>query len=65
MAEKMFGDNVVSNISFYDAVEKGILPDFDYVAAMYGYEDKLISLNEQIENANTSTEKKSRSKKTI
>ena len=39
MAEEMFGDNVVSNISFYDAVEKGILPDFDYVAAMYGYED--------------------------
>ena len=63
MAEEMFGDNVVSNISFYDAVEKGILPDFDYVAAMYGYEDKLISLNEQIENANTSTEKKAEARK--
>lgn len=63
MAEEMFGDNVVSNISFYNAVEKGVLPEFNYVAAMYGYEDKLISLNEQIENANTSPEKKAEAKR--
>lgn len=63
MAEEMFGNNVVSNISFYDAVEKGILPEFDYVAAMYGYEDKLITLNEQIENANTSSERRAEARK--
>lgn len=58
MAEEMFGEHVVSNISFEEAIENGVLPQFNYVSAMYGYEDKLINLKEQIENTNVSKSKK-------
>ncbi len=63
MAEEMFGEHVVSNISFEEAIENGVLPQFDYVSAMYGYEDKLINLKEQIENSNASKSKKEEARK--
>ena len=63
MAEKMFEEHIVSNISFEKAIENGVLPQFDYVSAMYGYEDKLMNLNEQIENTNVSRSKKDEARK--
>ena len=63
IAEEMFGEHVVSNISFYEAVEQGILPQFEYISAMYGYEDKLIKMKEQIENSNSASSKIEESKR--
>ena len=63
MAEEMFGNHIASEISFMEAIEKGILPEFDYVSAMYGYEDKLLQLKEQIENSNSTQSRKDEARK--
>lgn len=44
MAEKLFGNNVASEMSFEEAIEQGILPSFDYVSSIYGYEASLEKL---------------------
>ena len=63
MAEEMFGEHVVSEISFIEALERDILPGFDYVSAMYGYEDKLLQLKERIENSSAIQTKKDEARK--
>lgn len=63
MAKEMFGEHIVSEISFTEAIEKEILPDFDYISAMYGYEDKLIQLKEQIEISKVTQSKKDEAKR--
>lgn len=46
MAEKLFGNNIASEMSFEEAIEQGILPRFDYVSSIYGYEASLEKLKE-------------------
>lgn len=53
MAEKLFGNNIASEISFEEAVEQGILPEYDYVSALYGYEKDMKLLKEIIDSADS------------
>ena len=53
MAEKLFGDNIASEISFEEAIEKEILPPFDYVSALYGADDSLRILKQRIDSKNS------------
>lgn len=46
MAEKLFENNIASEMSFEEAIEQGILPSFDYVSSIYGYEESLEKLKE-------------------
>ena len=51
MAERLFGNNIASEISFEEAVDRGILPEYDYVSALYGYEKDMKLLKERIDSA--------------
>lgn len=51
MAERLFGDNIASEISFEEAVVRGILPEYDYISALYGYEKDMKMLKERIDSA--------------
>lgn len=53
MAEKLFGSNIASEMSFEEAVEKGILPEFDYVSALYGAEESLKILKNRIDDTDS------------
>ena len=53
MAEELFGNNIASEISFEEAVEKEILPPFDYVSALYGADDSLRTLKQRIDSKNS------------
>lgn len=46
MAEKLFGNNIASEMSFEEAIEQGILPSFDYVSSIYDYESSLEKFKE-------------------
>jgi len=58
MAEELFGGNIASEMTFREAVDRGILPEFDYVSALYGYDESLRELKEEIDNANVADSKK-------
>lgn len=63
MAEELFGENIASEMTFAEALDKGILPEFEYVSAMYESKGELLKLREKIENLNTTQAKKSEAKK--
>lgn len=63
MAEELFGENIASEMTFAEALDKGILPEFEYVSAMYESEGQLLKLREKIENSNTTQARKSEAKK--
>lgn len=54
MAERLFGNNIASEISFEEALERGILPKFDYVSALYGFEESERTLRQNIESVDES-----------
>ncbi len=49
MADELFGNNVASEMSLEEAIEKGILPEATYVTALYGYEEELDNMKEDID----------------
>ena len=51
MAEKLFGNSIASEISFDEALENGILPEFDYICALYDYKESLEKLRATIESS--------------
>ena len=63
MAEELFGENIASEMTFAEALDKGILPEFEYVSAMYESKGELLKLREKIENLNTTQAKKSEAQK--
>lgn len=58
MAEALFGDKIASEMSFNDAIERGILPEFEYVSALYGYEKSLRELKARIDDSTVAQSKK-------
>ena len=59
MAEELFGENIAIEMTFAEALDKGILPEFEYVCAMYESKGQLFKLKEKIENSKiTPTNKK-------
>lgn len=48
MAEELFEGKIASEMSFEDALQRGILPKFDYVSALYGCEESLDFLQKKI-----------------
>ena len=63
MAEELFGENIASEMTFAEALDKGILPEFEYVSAMYESKGQLLKLGEKIKNSNTTQAKKAEAKK--
>lgn len=48
MADELFENNVASEMSLEEAIERGILPEATYVSALYGYNQQLESIQEKI-----------------
>lgn len=59
MAEELFGKNIASEMTFAEALDKGILPEFEYVSAMYETKGQLLKLKEQIESSKMAPNRKS------
>lgn len=48
MAEELFGENIASEMSLEEAIEKGILPSAKYVSALYSYTEELDKMKDNI-----------------
>ena len=49
MTDELFENNVASEMSLEDAIEKGILPEATYVSALYGYNEELENMQRNID----------------
>ncbi len=49
MAEELFENNIASEMSLEEAIERGILPKATYVSALYGYTKELEKMQENID----------------
>lgn len=58
MADELFENNVASEMSLEEAIERGILPAATYVSALYGYNQELDSMQEQINKIKDGKDKK-------
>ena len=57
MAEELFGDNIASEMSLEDAIERGILPRAKYVATIYSFEKQLKQMEAAIDKIADSEDK--------
>ena len=49
MAEEIFGENIASEMTLEEAINKGILPEGVYVSALYAYNQRLEDFQEEID----------------
>lgn len=58
MADEMFDNNVSSEMSLEEAIDKGILPEATYVSALYGYQDELKNMKSRISEISSDSRRK-------
>lgn len=58
MAEELFGDNIASEITLEEAIDRGILPRARYVIALYEFDNELSKMQEDIGKISDSEKKK-------
>lgn len=56
MADEMFENNVASEMTLEEAIDRGILPGATYVSTLYGYEQELGKMQANIDNIKASIE---------
>lgn len=56
MADEMFENNVASEMTLEEAIDRGILPGATYVSTLYGYEQELGKMQANIDNTKASIE---------
>lgn len=56
MADEMFENNVASEMTLEEAIDRGILPEATYVSTLYGYEQELGKMQADIESMQGSIE---------
>lgn len=56
MADEMFENNVASEMTLEEAIDRGILPGATYVSTLYGYEQELGKMQANIDNMKASIE---------
>lgn len=49
MAEELFENNVASEMTLEEAIERGILPEATYVSTLYGYDEELERMQSNID----------------
>ena len=58
MAEELFGDNIASEMTLEEAINRGILPRAKYVSALYEFDEELEKMQQDIERIRNPEKKK-------